>query len=325
MSAVGSAAQLAEHLRATGYLADEGLATVGYLALALRPAAAAGGRARHRQDLAGRGDRRGAGPAADPAAVLRGHRRHARRSTTGTSRARSCTCGPSRPPRCRAEVDEVEKSLFDERFLLSRPVLRALRERPAVLLVDEIDRADDEFEAFLLEVLSTYEVTIPELGTIARRACRRSSCSPRTGPARCTTRSSAAASTTGSTIPAWPARSRSSAAGCPRCRPALAEQVARSVQRIARARSAQAAGRRRDPRLGPRPRRARRRATRRRDRGGDAGRVLKYREDADRVREALDRDAGELTMRRRRPAARSRPDARARRLRSALRGTPACR
>ena len=58
------------------------------------------------------------------------------------------------------------RALFDERFLLARPVLRALRESPAVLLVDEIDRADDEFEAFLLEVLSTYQVTIPELGTV---------------------------------------------------------------------------------------------------------------------------------------------------------------
>ena len=56
--------------------------------------------------------------------------------------------------------------MFDERFLLSRPVLRALREAPAVLLVDEIDRADDEFEAFLLEVLADNAVTIPELGTI---------------------------------------------------------------------------------------------------------------------------------------------------------------
>jgi MoxR-like ATPase len=64
------------------------------------------------------------------------------------------------------DVDKAESSLFDERFLLSRPVLRALREAPAVLLVDEIDRADDEFEAFLLEVLSTYQVSIPELGTI---------------------------------------------------------------------------------------------------------------------------------------------------------------
>ncbi|WP_308491658.1 AAA family ATPase [Microbacterium terrisoli] len=61
---------------------------------------------------------------------------------------------------------ELERSLFDERFLLARPILRALKESPAVLLVDEIDRADDEFEAFLLEVLSTNQVTIPELGTI---------------------------------------------------------------------------------------------------------------------------------------------------------------
>jgi len=63
-------------------------------------------------------------------------------------------------------VEEAEKSLYDARFLLARPVLSALQESPAVLLVDEVDRADDEFEAFLLEVLSTYQVTIPELGTI---------------------------------------------------------------------------------------------------------------------------------------------------------------
>jgi MoxR-like ATPase len=64
------------------------------------------------------------------------------------------------------DTEELEQSLFDQRFLLARPILRALRESPAVLLVDEIDRADDEFEAFLLEVLSTNQVTIPELGTI---------------------------------------------------------------------------------------------------------------------------------------------------------------
>ena len=64
------------------------------------------------------------------------------------------------------DVDKAESSLFDERFLLARPVLRALRESPAVLLVDEVDRADDEFEAFLLEVLSTWQVTIPEFGTV---------------------------------------------------------------------------------------------------------------------------------------------------------------
>ena len=64
------------------------------------------------------------------------------------------------------DVRAVEEQLFDQRFLLDRPVLRALRDAPAVLLVDEVDRADDEFEAFLLEVLSTWQVTIPELGTV---------------------------------------------------------------------------------------------------------------------------------------------------------------
>lgn len=63
-------------------------------------------------------------------------------------------------------LEDIESDLFDERFLLARPILRALREAPAVLLIDEIDRADDEFEAFLLEVLSTWQVSIPELGTV---------------------------------------------------------------------------------------------------------------------------------------------------------------
>jgi MoxR-like ATPase len=64
------------------------------------------------------------------------------------------------------DVEEAEKSLYDERFLLARPVLAALQQSPALLLVDEVDRADDEFEAFLLEVLSTWQVSIPELGTV---------------------------------------------------------------------------------------------------------------------------------------------------------------
>ncbi|WP_278256948.1 AAA family ATPase [Nocardioides convexus] len=66
----------------------------------------------------------------------------------------------------RGDLAEAEKSLYDERFLLARPVLAALQQSPVVLLIDEVDRADDEFEAFLLEVLSTFQVTIPELGTI---------------------------------------------------------------------------------------------------------------------------------------------------------------
>lgn len=62
----------------------------------------------------------------------------------------------------------LEASIFDDRFLLNRPLLAAIRHpgpRPAVLLIDEIDRADEEFEAFLLEVLSDYQVTVPEIGT----------------------------------------------------------------------------------------------------------------------------------------------------------------
>ncbi|MGH3096250.1 MAG: AAA family ATPase [Streptosporangiales bacterium] len=70
----------------------------------------------------------------------------------------------------RDDADALEAELHDRRFLVSRPLLQALElsrpEAPAVLLVDEVDRADDEFEAFLLEVLSDWTVTVPELGTI---------------------------------------------------------------------------------------------------------------------------------------------------------------
>jgi MoxR-like ATPase len=62
----------------------------------------------------------------------------------------------------------LEHTIFSEEFLLPRPLLRAIRHRgggPATLLIDEVDRADEEFEAFLLEVLSDYQVTVPELGT----------------------------------------------------------------------------------------------------------------------------------------------------------------
>ncbi|MEM8959083.1 MAG: MoxR family ATPase [Pseudomonadota bacterium] len=62
---------------------------------------------------------------------------------------------------------EVEKRIFSEEYLLERPLLAAiLRPSPPVLLIDEIDRADEEFEAYLLEILSDFAITIPELGTI---------------------------------------------------------------------------------------------------------------------------------------------------------------
>src|SRR6195952_5366143 len=64
------------------------------------------------------------------------------------------------------DLERVENELYSERFLVARPILQALRSPGSVLLIDEIDRADDEFEAFLLEALSDFAVTIPELGTI---------------------------------------------------------------------------------------------------------------------------------------------------------------
>lgn len=61
----------------------------------------------------------------------------------------------------------VEDRLFSDEFLLERPLLKAIRQpEPPVLLIDEIDRADEEFEAYLLEILADYQITIPEMGTI---------------------------------------------------------------------------------------------------------------------------------------------------------------
>jgi len=167
MEVLGSAADVAERLGATGYLCDDALATVAYLALRMeRPLLLEG--------------EPGTGKTALAEALA---------ETLGVPLVRlQCYEGidatqalydwdfPRQILHLRAleaaggaddrTVEEAEKSLYDERFLLARPVLAALQQAPAVLLVDEVDRADDEFEAFLLEVLSTYQVTIPELGTV---------------------------------------------------------------------------------------------------------------------------------------------------------------
>ncbi len=69
-----------------------------------------------------------------------------------------------------ARIANQEDAFFSEQFLLARPLLRALRsERRVVLLIDEVDRAEAEFEAFLLEILSDFQVSIPELGTLRAR------------------------------------------------------------------------------------------------------------------------------------------------------------
>ena len=72
------------------------------------------------------------------------------------------------------DPDQVEAHIFSESYLLERPLLQAIRQlAPPVLLIDEIDRADEEFEAFLLELLSDFQVTVPELGTIQATAIPR--------------------------------------------------------------------------------------------------------------------------------------------------------
>ena len=69
------------------------------------------------------------------------------------------------------DKDDLTKSLFSDEYLLERPLLKSIRsEKPVVLLIDEIDKADEEFEAFLLELLSEMQVSIPEVGTVRAKS-----------------------------------------------------------------------------------------------------------------------------------------------------------
>ena len=145
---------------------------------------------------------------------------------TGTTRASCSRSAPPRPP------GATRTSSSGASFLIRRPLLEALEhDGPVVLLIDELDRADDEFEAFLLELLAEFQVTIPELGTIAARAAAGGD-RPPTAPASCTTRSSAAASTTGSTTPTASARRRSSRTRLPGVPEEIAERVCAAVARL---------------------------------------------------------------------------------------------
>ncbi|HEV7900025.1 MAG TPA: MoxR family ATPase, partial [Planosporangium sp.] len=161
-----SPVELARDLAATGYLADEGLAIAGFLAMRLgRPLFLEG--------------EAGVGKTAFAQALAEASGAHFVRLQCYEGldvaqalydwdfprqilhlRAMEATGG-------RLDQQALEASLYDRRFLIARPLLQALEHSPCVLLVDEVDRADDEFEAFLLEVLADAAITIPELGRIA--------------------------------------------------------------------------------------------------------------------------------------------------------------
>ena len=160
---------LATALRATGYLADDGLATAAFLAIRMnRPLFCEGepgtGKTALAQALAsvlgaelirlqchdGIDATQALYDWDFPRQLLHLRALEATASATGEQ----------------LDADTVEASLYDRRFLLARPILRALQTTPSVLLVDEVDRADDEFEAFLLEVLTEHAVSIPELGEV---------------------------------------------------------------------------------------------------------------------------------------------------------------
>jgi len=186
-----SPSELAERLRATGYLPDEGLATAAYLALRMnRPLFCEGEPGTGKTALA----QALAQVIGAPLIRLQCHEgidasqalydwdfprqllhlraleatasmRHAV-IREGAADLRGGTDQESGARAGELDVEAVEASLYDPRFLIARPVLRALRTSPSVLLIDEIDRADDEFEAFLLEVLTEHAVTIPEVGEV---------------------------------------------------------------------------------------------------------------------------------------------------------------
>jgi MoxR-like ATPase len=165
---ISSPAELQTRLETHGYLADEGLATAAYLSLAM-------GRPLFLEGEAGVGKTSLATALGEllAATVIRLQCYEGIDASQALYdwdfprqllhlRAVEAAGAPSDA----AAVDRLDSEVYSRRFLLARPLLAALETTPCVLLIDEVDRADDEFEAFLLQVLSDYAVTIPELGTV---------------------------------------------------------------------------------------------------------------------------------------------------------------
>jgi len=168
---VGSPEDLAARLAGDGYLADDGLATAAFLALRM-------GRPLFLEGEAGVGKTALATALAHVAGapLIRLQCYEGLDASQALYdwdfprqllhlRATEALRGPV--PATGDEVAAIEQGLYARRFLVARPLLQALETSPSVLLVDEIDRADDEFEAFLLEVLSDFTITVPELGTVS--------------------------------------------------------------------------------------------------------------------------------------------------------------
>lgn len=185
MDQVGSPAELAAMLDAHAYLCDEGLATACYLALRMgRPLFLEGEAGVGKTELA-KTLARGLGAPLIRLQCYEG---------LDASQALYDWDFPRQLLHLRAaeaagvdDVARLEGELYDRRFLLARPLLQALETSPSVLLVDELDRADDEFEAFLLEVSATSRSPSRSWAR-SGRSVPRSSWSPPTAPARSTTR-----------------------------------------------------------------------------------------------------------------------------------------
>ncbi len=169
MTATHSPTELAAALRSTGYLADDGLATAAYLAMAMnRPLFCEGepgtGKTALAQALAEVLDaeliRLQCHDGIDASQALYDWDFPRQLLHLRSLEAAAGAAGTT------LDADAIEASLYDPRFLLARPILRALQTTPSVLLIDEVDRADDEFEAFLLEVLTEHAVSIPEIGEV---------------------------------------------------------------------------------------------------------------------------------------------------------------